>query len=726
MKDPELFVEEAYLDGSLHKHQSVFSPDSIHVASITGRHVIVFDVKTGKRKLILPGKSTFCGLKWQDDNTLLTISSKSMVRLWDLKAGESVSQFNLNFEGSFLWTYNVEESVFAVALTKEKEQVVLRLDLDEGSTELCAKLPLNIQQRRAVCPSEQFVLYCNGREIVILPYKDVEMKGDLKFYFPTKYSGLSKDSVKFNSVTMVKNAVFAVLSTGRVVYWQNVAENGLKGNQMSYFHGHYTEPCIAVTSLLTVFCGAANSRVDKWNAVTSGSGRYERYQVMERMDAPVEALWLSPDSNYILANLADNSSRLLLFLDRRPLHWPAFYDPLKWLGLCTDIEHPDYVVANTRTGYIQWIDPFDVSKENPPPRDCINIPIFNWTNVYAASFTSSMIATVEQRRNESEKSLLKFFHRLAPGATYDMKQMGCIKLDYKVKFIRTNFEEVRHDLSEHILHEHYVVVVDHHGNLRTFYPNSYEHYRWTADLRRTFDWQQTKVLDCSSIRSNTMATVNAANNGQGNGIAVLIWDTETGNLGDLIDSIANVSEARWCSPQKFREFILLIASKEMITAYDADAKNFLWVTMEPNMKLYTNLFANITYGNKEAYVINQRDGSVLKHMTFSHDQDQVVATGNASNIRLSGLNAKGLSLLKLDTKENLTLRDIEIFTRSTPFSALIQQARVDSQPASTNQQLHRTKMLSARKLLEGSAYSLAPITKLAPAFVGSCLISRSA
>jgi hypothetical protein len=82
--------------------------------------------------------------------------------------------------------------------------------------------------------------------------------------------------------------------------------------------------------------------------------------------------------------------------------------------------------------------------------------------------------------------------------------------------------------------------------------------------------------------------------------------------------------------------------------------------------------------------------------------------------------------LKPDTPENSTLRDMEVFTKSTPFSALIQQARADSQPSSaTNQQLHRSKLLSARKLLEGSVYSLAPITKLAPAFIQSCLVSKS-
>lgn len=84
---------------------------------------------------------------------------------------------------------------------------------------------------------------------------------------------------------------------------------------------------------------------------------------MERADAPIEALWLSQDSNFLLAIMSDNSMLILntvsLAVVSRPisLHWPAFYKPLDWLGLYTDIEHPDYLVTNTRTGYIQWIDP---------------------------------------------------------------------------------------------------------------------------------------------------------------------------------------------------------------------------------------------------------------------------------------------------------------------------------------------------------------------------------
>lgn len=196
------------------------------------------------------------------------------------------------------------------------------------------------------------------------------------------------------------------------------------------------------------------------------------------------------------------------------------------------------------------------------------------------------------------KSLIKLFYRLTPGATYDMKQIGCLALKSKVRFLRSNMEEIRHDPSERILREHYVIAVDIEGKMKTFYPNPYEHYRWTIDLRRTFDWQQTKIEDCSTIRSNLMATVNAIYGGK-TGVAVLIWDTETGNLTDLVDSIANVRQARWCPPQKHREFNLLISSNDMITAYDADAKTFLWAVVEQKMELYTNLFTAIAYNSRD-------------------------------------------------------------------------------------------------------------------------------
>lgn len=180
---------------------------------------------------------------------------------------------------------------------------------------------------------------------------------------------------------------------------------------------------------------------------------------------------------------------------------------------------------------------------------------------------------------------------------YDINQMGCIKVEGRIKFIRSNMEEIRHAPSEQIVREHYVVTVDEKGKIQTYFPNSYESYRWNADLKRTFDWQQTKILDCSTIRSHAMATVNAVNADADSG-RVLVWDTEKANLIDFIDKIQDVRQVRWCPPHKFREFILLMSAKEMVAAYDSDSKSFLWIIMEPELNLYTNLFTIVAYGKK--------------------------------------------------------------------------------------------------------------------------------
>jgi hypothetical protein len=138
---------------------------------------------------------------------------------------------------------------------------------------------------------------------------------------------------------------------------------GLSPANRSHFHPHFAEPRIAVTPLLAVFCGTTNSRVDKWNTGTSGHGRYERFQVMERMDAPIKTMSLSSDSHLLLVVLADNSLVILntasLAVVSRPqsLQWPSIFSPFQWLGLSVDIENPNYVITNTRIGYIQWLDP---------------------------------------------------------------------------------------------------------------------------------------------------------------------------------------------------------------------------------------------------------------------------------------------------------------------------------------------------------------------------------
>lgn len=150
---------------------------------------------------------------------MFTISSDSSVNTWDLKEGTSIAQFKFNYNGHFLWTYDYEGSVFVVTVNKAKEQEIIRLNFDEGTTTFCVKLPLKILHRRAVCPANRFALYCEGRNLQMLPYGDFKLKGPEKFYFSTVYQGLPRNSISFNSVTIVNDSVFAVMSTGRIIFW---------------------------------------------------------------------------------------------------------------------------------------------------------------------------------------------------------------------------------------------------------------------------------------------------------------------------------------------------------------------------------------------------------------------------------------------------------------------------------------------------------------------------
>lgn len=144
-----------------------------------------------------------------------------MVNTWDLNAGASVSQFSFNYKGRFLWTYNTDDTYFVIALTKEKEQVVLRLNLDDGTTNFCAKLPLVAKSRRSVYPTNDFVLYCDKRVLHLMPYdaNEFTLNGPYSFHFNANYTGLKPESIMFNSVTIINDTVFAVMSTGRILYW---------------------------------------------------------------------------------------------------------------------------------------------------------------------------------------------------------------------------------------------------------------------------------------------------------------------------------------------------------------------------------------------------------------------------------------------------------------------------------------------------------------------------
>ncbi|KAI6202945.1 hypothetical protein M3Y94_00499900 [Aphelenchoides besseyi] len=741
MKDPNLFVEEVHLGGNLWNENVLFNPTNSSVAVTSNTRTIVYDVKSGQRRMILPDEERICGLYWLDDTTLITISSIGQINTWNLNDVVLNSQHELSSKFTVQWVYNVGAALFAVAISSKQvdEQVLLRIDINTGKTTVLAKLPIKVHERRKLAFSDKYAAFCDGKTVRLLPFDNVTINGELEYTFSKAFTLDNEDKIVFSSVTIVEDHVFAVLALGRVYYWKCVSKNGFNSAAKSFFHAHPAEVCIAVTPLLSVFCGSADCRVDRWSLQTSGAGRYQQKEGIERMDAPVELLWLSADANYLMVVLADNSMVILnasLAVVSRPhtMQWPSNVKPLDWLGLYVDNSNPEYVVTNTRIGFIQWMDPvkwrtvseFDVVGENIPPRDSPNLPNFNWSNVYAINTSTSLLVTAERRRDEAEMSAIRFYHRVKPGCMNDMRLMDVIRVQQRIRFIRCSLEDARHTAARNIFSRQYVVIIDDVGQITTYEFDPNRQDKWRVDLKRVVDWQKTKIVDCSSIRLNTMATVNIIPSASSHSSVALIWNTEMGALSGFVDQIPNVRQVRWAPSQEHQNLTLLISGEEMFASYDFVRNEFLWAVTEPRLNLFANLFVVVAYRDNLAFVINHKDGTVTHELKFSSPQNKVVATGSLSNVRLSGLNSKALSLLKPDTDENSTLRDITSLTKTTPFSVLAKQARSDATPASSNlsNQLSTVRMLSARKLLEGSAHTLAPLDVLASTFIRSCLIPR--
>ncbi|KAI6233043.1 hypothetical protein M3Y99_00965500 [Aphelenchoides fujianensis] len=721
MKDPKIFVEEVHLGGDLWKEVALFSPTNTSLAITSNTTVIVYEVKTGHRRILLSHSERICGLKWGDDNALSTISTGGQVSAWNLETAELTSQTALSTTAALQWVYNVGSSL--------PSSSSFRLDLEAGSTTVCAKLPVVIKERRKLACSEKYAVFCDGISVRLLPFEDVSINGSLEFKFKQM----------FNTNAEAKEWRRLRVDHRRSRTTKCASRSGLNPSAKAFFHAHPAEVCIAVTPLLSVFCGTTNCRVDRWSIATSGGGRYQQRDGIEQTDAPVEALWLSADSNFLLVVLGDNSMVVLnsaLAVVSRPhtMQWPAAVKPVDWIGLYVDNANPDYVVTNTRFGYIQWMDPvkwrtvteLDIVGENVPPRDSIALPKFNWANVYAITTSATLLVTAECRREDRNATALRFFNRVKPGCMNDMRLMDVIRIPQRVRFLRCNLEEVRQAGTTDVFFQQYVVIVDESGLISTYEFDPLRANKWHLDLKRVVDWQRTEIADCSTIRANTMATVNVLAGDSEHSSVALLWNMEVGSLTGFVDQIPNVRHVRWAPDQDGRELTLLIAGAEMLAAYDFTKNQFKWAVAEPNLRLFTNPFAAVAYRDHSAFILNHRDGSVLRELEFSSDQSEVVATGSAANLRLSGLNEEGLSLLKLDTDENSTLRDITSLTKNTPFSVLARQARSDATPAAVSlaAQLSTVRVLSARKLLEGSAHTLAPLNVLAGSFIRSCLLPR--
>ncbi|CAD5209261.1 unnamed protein product [Bursaphelenchus xylophilus] len=729
MKAP-LYTEESQIGLHLNEYAPSFDDNTRHCAFISRTSVIVLDVKTGSRRNIFQHHTAIVGIEWNGDH-LLSISQKGEVFKWNVGENKLVETRKMKIDGRLVYIYVVKGTLFGL-LNNKSGDILLKIDLQKFECKTIAVLPCRIERPKQLAVGSDFLVYCSGRRVNVIGFDDSFTPQETEFFFGQHFTSAEYNKeIEFSSIKVVEDNVFAVLNIGRVYSWNRVDKYGLTASNRTFFHSHNSEVNIAVTSLLAVFCGTGNCRVDKWNMTTSGKGKYEQFHAMERMDSAVDSLWLSRDDSVLVAVLADNSlvvlntSTLAVISRPQTIQWSP-EPPTDWIGLKTDVEHPNYIVTNSRHGYVQWIDPvkwrtiaeFDVAKENPPTRDSITAPQYDWTNVYQIALSSSLIVTCQLLRHNAEKTILKFFTRLPTRSINDIKYLNSIELFWKVKFLRLSQEEEKHHAKDE---GEYAIAVDYNGKILSFQHDPTRRRKFCLDLKKQASWNNTLIFGCSSVRENLFATVNGI---EEKDTFVILWNGNYLNTVECLDQIPGVKSVAW-APLTQNPNFLLMSGDIGVLAFDITNRTFTWAIQQTGLNLYCDRLVSFGYNKEDVFWFDSSTGDLIKKLSFSSPQEQIVATGSESNIRFTALNSQGLSLLKSEIEENQSLREVTLDFKKTPFSALAQLVRSQRVEQYPNRRINTSKTLSARKLLEGTAYTLAPLTKLGPTFVESCLLLKS-
>jgi len=543
--------------------------------------------------------------------------------------------------------------------------------------------------------------------------------------------------VVFDSCRIVEDSVYAALTTGRIYIWSRVSQYGLGHTNKTFINAASGEITFLVSSNKTIFVASGDCSVSKWNLATSGIGRWNVAEYLN-LEAPPDEMSLSEDETLLTVKLADNSTYVvqtstMTILSRSPVLNTPTMPPLDWIGIVMDPAQPNLVAMNGRVGHIQWIDPvrwktmamFDVTQENPPSRDSIDRPNYLWMNPYLLWLTPVSIIAIERRRDDQGKYLMKFIRREAVGSTTGLKIEGCIECTNRVSYIRSTLDEVPDPTKEQARSEE-ILNIDEAGNLGVFTRDSAETASWRLDMARSGrNWQRSNVISCSKIIRQEVATINAV----GNGTYLLVWRLH-GKLEveHVIDSIPGAREVEW-GPARDDTFSsnLLVVFHGGIAAYNPDAKAFLWaVAYSPELFLFVNAEAAFVHDHKTVYRVDCAQGGIERQHDFREPQDVVAVIGKKENFSFVGLSAeKGISLLKLNSTENSILGEVNRDNKQTPFSEVSKNRYEDEREGVQAKFVDFQTDSTARKnLLDGPAYTLAPIGQIASVFIRSCLARR--
>lgn len=139
---------------------------------------------------------------------------------WNLEENNLKKSGRIEGKEKFLYTYINKKKVFAVTEKVKNVQKLVEINLKEESIEMVLTLPSTIKKRSELAVENDFAVLCCGRLVKVIFFIAPSTKLETEFHFGQHFTGADyNDKVAFESVKVVNNNVFAVLTIGRVYSW---------------------------------------------------------------------------------------------------------------------------------------------------------------------------------------------------------------------------------------------------------------------------------------------------------------------------------------------------------------------------------------------------------------------------------------------------------------------------------------------------------------------------
>uniref|UniRef100_A0A914I973 Uncharacterized protein n=1 Tax=Globodera rostochiensis TaxID=31243 RepID=A0A914I973_GLORO len=756
----------------------LFYDENTKFCLISATDVLLFDSDTGQRLDFLRHSDNVIGMHFYED-MLVSITDLPEIYAWEVKSKVLKLRRKVNVPVGYqiVWSYELDKDIYLLAMScgvveeSSQDSVLLKFALhdlfNDNNEQFDAPIDLSCVvytgerplSRRHFDVGNGFCVKCQGKRVKMITFDDASDEGipdsgvgingtkayevSEEFVLKSHFQVEDQCLVEFDSVKIAGESLFATVNIGRIYSWTEFRNSGLSAVNSSHvtLTGHRV--VMEVTAQGTMFVGTGNGLMLKYNiAGSSGVGRWHKLEQLS-LDSPARSMVLSADFATLAVVLSDNSvcivrsSGLCLTVKAEVVKRPIANS----IGIMPDPVNSRRIFTNSRVGCVQWIDPLlwkttneaDISEENVPPEDTFNRPEFLCIDVYLVCLSIPRIATCECRKNDLEKTYLKFWRRSSADRGEERLEMeNCVVVPRRILFVRSTLDEFwdRSAVTVAMANGQEFLVICLNGEMDVYIRDENRDCIWRRDPKRhEQNWQQFTLKYCSSIRNQQFATVNSfADNSN-----IFVWSLITLSIVKLIDKLRMVEQVEWSSQ---KSSVLIIACQSGIVSYDSNVGIFIWAIRQPGMSISSNHLTTFAYDKHFVYALNASNGTLASDpLHFDKRQKKIVAVGDKGNVWFVGITEEGsLSVLKPDLPQNKLAHSVDCHKpKSTAFSQLLglngeapRKNRGDNDGLINGRNsIMLLEMPSIKQFVDGPAHSLPPITQLARQFVQACLAKKS-